>query len=655
MSQFKIKKMKQVININYQGRIIPIEITAYDMLKKYIDSLHRYFNEEAGKEEIINDIEDRIGELFQERLKNGAVCITDTDVEAVIASMGRPEEFDLKEEDASNDQKKQNNAPSGSSGKRLFRNEQQKIIGGVCAGLADYFNIDVTVVRLLFVVMFFSFGIGLIPYIVLWIVAPNSTEGQIGAIRKKLYRDSEHKLIGGVCSGISEFFGIDVWIPRVLFLLPVIGSAIGRAGDWSFIESLMPGSFLAYLICWFVLPEAKTTSEKLEMKGEKIDMNSIKNTITEEMKGVGDRVKKAGEEMKQHAEQKSKTFWGELVKLLTKAIRAFVKGIVFSIKFLVYSILVCIGMALIATVFGLTIGTFTVFPLKDFLLNGFWQNLFAIGTLFLFIILFIVSIIVWLIKKIAGIKTKNKWLTISFISLWVLGWVSLFGLISTLGKDFSTVSHRDNNEKEIMIQQPVTGKLIVKVNPGPYREEESEGVVFMGVPIEMLKDSIYINTVRIKIIRSIDTSFHIRLVNSAHGSTRNNADTTASAINLKITQSDSILHVDEGIYITPKTKFRNQQVSVLISVPEGKRIQLGDYHSVSNFNDEIWEFNDWENNNHPCKVFQMTNEGLRSVDELEKTPSKSFPSPTNKKEIDSLLQLKEKIEQELEKKSSSAV
>lgn len=650
--------MKQVININYHGRIIPIEVTAYELLKNYTERLHRYFKDEPGKEEIVNDIEDRIGELFQARLKNGAVCITDADVQAVITSMGQPEEFDISEEENLPAEKQTIQSKTNINGqtRRLSRNEPNKIIGGVCAGISDYFNIDVTVVRLLFVVLFLSFGFGLIPYIVLWIVVPSSTQGQIGAVKKKLYRDGEQKLIGGVCSGISEFFGIDVWIPRVVFLLPLMAAFfVSRFSGWGPIESFLPGAILAYLICWIVLPEAKTTSEKLEMKGEKIDMNSIKNTITEEMKGVGDRVKKTGEEIKQQAEEKSKGFFGELGSFLAKIIRGVVKVLVFIVKFFIYSILVCIGLALLASLFGLTIGTVTLFPLKEYMLNGFWQNLFAVGTLFLFIILFIVSIIVWLIKKIAGIKTKNKWVTISFISLWVLGWVCLFGLISTLGKDFSTVSHRDNNEKEIMIQQPMTGKLIVKVNPSTYREEESEGVVFMGVPIDMLKDSIYINTVRIKIIRSLDTSFHVRLVNSAHGSTRNHADTTAAAIHLKVTQTDSILQVDEGIYITPETKFRNQQVSVLISVPEGKRIQLGDYHSVSNFNDEIWEFNDWENNRHPLKEFQMTTEGLRSVDELERESSELLQSPTNKKEIDSQIQLKKKIEQELEKKSAPVV
>src|SRR2546423_511730 len=88
--------MKKVININFQGRVIPIEETAYDILKQYVESLRRYFANEEGRDEIINDIEGRIAELFSERLKKGAVCITDEDVQAIMASMGRPEDFEAE-------------------------------------------------------------------------------------------------------------------------------------------------------------------------------------------------------------------------------------------------------------------------------------------------------------------------------------------------------------------------------------------------------------------------------------------------------------------------------------------------------------------------------------------------------------------------------
>src|ERR1051325_5932071 len=89
--------MKKVININFQGRVVPIEESAYDILKQYVESLRRFFAKEEGRDEIINDIEDRIAELFTETLKKGSSCITDEEVNTIIASMGKPEDFEAEE------------------------------------------------------------------------------------------------------------------------------------------------------------------------------------------------------------------------------------------------------------------------------------------------------------------------------------------------------------------------------------------------------------------------------------------------------------------------------------------------------------------------------------------------------------------------------
>ena len=86
--------MKKVININFQGTVVPIEETSYELLKQYTESLRHYFANEEGRDEIINDIESRISELFQERLKKGSTCITDDDVNAIITNMGRPVDFE---------------------------------------------------------------------------------------------------------------------------------------------------------------------------------------------------------------------------------------------------------------------------------------------------------------------------------------------------------------------------------------------------------------------------------------------------------------------------------------------------------------------------------------------------------------------------------
>src|SRR5688572_32703297 len=138
--------MKKVININFQGRVIPIEETAYEILKQYIDSLRRYFANEEGRDEIINDIESRIAELFSERLKKGATCITDEDVQSVMASMGRPEDFEAETgtngntgtnagtganadaQQSANQQGQSGPGPTYATRGKLYRNADDKII-----------------------------------------------------------------------------------------------------------------------------------------------------------------------------------------------------------------------------------------------------------------------------------------------------------------------------------------------------------------------------------------------------------------------------------------------------------------------------------------------------------------------------------------------
>src|ERR1700733_3129442 len=125
--------MKKIININFHSRVIPIEETAYDILRKYVESLKKHFAGEEGGDEIVNDIENRFAELFSDRLKKGATCITDADVEEIIASMGRPEDFDQDEN---------TNATGAGTGfssfsqestteepRRLYRSENDKMLG----------------------------------------------------------------------------------------------------------------------------------------------------------------------------------------------------------------------------------------------------------------------------------------------------------------------------------------------------------------------------------------------------------------------------------------------------------------------------------------------------------------------------------------------
>ena len=580
--------MKQVININFQGRVVPIEVTAFELLKNYTESLNRHFANEEGKEEIINDIESRIGELFQERISKGATCITDEDVKAIIKSMGNPEDFEAMDDtpgassasSSYSQQEQQTSSSTSSTGhKKLYRNDNDKILGGVCSGLANYFNIDVVVTRIIFVILLFS-GIGFLTYIVMWIAVPSSSTEQIGGARRKLFRDPDEKMIAGVCSGIGNYFGINPWIPRVLFLLPFL-SFLSRwghwGGFWDFGDlirfTFSPTSLIIYVILWIVIPEALTTSEKLEMKGEKVDLNSIKASVAEEMKSVSKRAEKFGKEAASTINEKASAVTSD-VKNFSKRSRGGLGNVIAMIaKIFAYFIIGCVTFAFVMALIGMGIFSIGVFPLKDYILRGPWQNIYAWGTLLLFIAVPIIAIITWLIRKIARAKANSRILGWTFGSLWTIGWVCLILLISSIARDFKSSSRLE--EEQVALVNPQINKLVV-TSSMPFSKKYYGRNWIRFEPFENLvdEDTAYVRNVYVEITRSPNDSFQVTMKRQARGNTRSDANNLASLVKFSVEQKDSVLLLDKGIAINKTDKFRNQGVIITIYVPVGKQIRI---------------------------------------------------------------------------------
>ena len=183
--------MKKNITINLCGRLFQIDEDAYEMLQQYIESLRSSFGREEGGDEIVDDIEARIAELFDELRQQGIEAITIDHVKDIITRIGRPEE--LTGNDNVNDNHNDNgnnghrydsfrsaaqdvidNVRARTAGKRLYRNPKDKMLTGVCSGLAAYTNTDPVIWRLLFVLLVLFYGIGIISYIVLSLIVPEA-------------------------------------------------------------------------------------------------------------------------------------------------------------------------------------------------------------------------------------------------------------------------------------------------------------------------------------------------------------------------------------------------------------------------------------------------------------------------------------------------
>lgn len=164
--------MKTTITVNLGGLVFHIDNDAYEMLNTYLIAIEKQFNSEAERKDIMADIETRIAELFTEMLGKKRDVIRKEEVLKVIEIVGQPEDF--MEEETSPPGSSRKKSTTYQSTKKLYRDPDNRVLGGVCGGLGAYFNIDPLVFRILFILIFFGMGSGLIIYIILWIVIPEA-------------------------------------------------------------------------------------------------------------------------------------------------------------------------------------------------------------------------------------------------------------------------------------------------------------------------------------------------------------------------------------------------------------------------------------------------------------------------------------------------
>jgi len=262
--------MKKNISINISGIIFHIEEDGYEILRKYLDSVNRYFASFEDSTEILADIEGRIAEIFLARLNEGKQVITVEDVQSLMATMGSVSDFKAAEEQETpsgefKQESRKQSAPTDES-RKLYRDNKRKILGGVCAGLGHYFNLDPVWPRLLLALLTLgTSGIFLIIYVILWIVLPGTDLEETSV--KKMYRDPDKRVLGGVASGVAAFFDADLALIRVLFVI---------FGIFGF-------GIVIYIVMWIVLPEAKTITEKMKMQGEPVTLSNIESSVRKSM------------------------------------------------------------------------------------------------------------------------------------------------------------------------------------------------------------------------------------------------------------------------------------------------------------------------------------------------------------------------------------
>ncbi|WP_228235601.1 PspC domain-containing protein [Allomuricauda sp. M10] len=390
---------------------------------------------------------------------------------------------------------------------------------------------------------------------------PKKSHTQAEPKSKKLYRDIDHKYIGGVCAGLEYYLGIDaLWIRLIFILLAVFTSGFG---------------LIAYILLWILVPEAVTTSQKLDMRGEPINISNIERKVKEGFDDVADKVKSVDyEKMGNKVKSSSKTFFdtiGDIILFLFKVFGKFI-GI----------LLIIIGAA---TLIGLFFGLFTVgmfdavhFPGVDFyeIVNTTGAPVwlvsillfFAVGIPFFFLLYLGLKILVTNLKSIGNIAK------FSLLGLWLISIGVLIALGIRQAAEFSNTG--SVHERNQLAMENVSDTLVIKMkNPGYEYTRDDVHFRRMSFAYDQNDKRILISDeVEIRVRKSEDSLVNITVRKDANGSSSLAARDRAKNIEFGYELVGNQIILDEYLTTDTSNKARNQEVSVTIHVPEGMMVRF---------------------------------------------------------------------------------
>jgi phage shock protein PspC (stress-responsive transcriptional regulator) len=497
--------MNKTVNINLSGIIFHIEEDAYSKLHGYLSTIKGYFSESEGRDEIMSDIENRIAEMLSEKVSDKKQVVLMADVERVIEVMGKPEDFAGDSAHAQGTSGEQTNYRPNGKRRRVFRDPDHKILGGVCSGIANYFNVDPLWLRLALVITFFAFGSG----------------------------------------------------------------------------------FLLYLVLWIVIPEARTSAEKLEMRGEDVNFSNIGKKVEEEMNSFGKKAEKWGEEVRNSAASgKARDFIDNLIHLLGTVFGGMFRIIakVFGFFFAILGLILLVGI--ISSLFG---GTGLVhvdgesFSIREgfgMLFENPEQELLGSIAVILFLGVPLIMLVYGGIKMLLGIRTKNRFVGMGAGILWVVGLILTIVLVNKVAGNFS---EEVTSKNIITLTQPGSGILYLKLKG----ETDSENTYehrhmgrYMHVKIRhrdvISADSANLNFgyPELDIVKSETDSFDVVIYGEANGKDRKEALHLAKSILYDISQKDSLVEFASYFSVPKDEKWRGQQIHIEVRVPKGKMVYI---------------------------------------------------------------------------------
>ena len=515
--------MNKTININLSGIIFHLDEDAYNLFKSYLTEVKNALESQEGREEIILDIEARIAELFAVRLEQSRhEVITIDDVNFICDTLGAPNDFREEEES-------------------------------------------------------------------------NKTHQKETKSKKRLFRHPDEKVIGGVSSGIGAYFGVSmIWI-RVIFLLLLFTTGIG---------------FLSYVILWAAIPQAKTTAQKLQMKGEPVNLSNIEKSVKEELNGVKERFG----EFRNDNKGNSKSFVHFLERIANFILQVFERVIKFIFNFFNIILIIfasILGFVLFMILFGIIGGAWNVGSLNFISINGnllglnvaeailgkgIDLTLIRIGALL--VLLFPLLGLITLIAKALG-KTLTRGKLIN-----VLGGISFFiGLAFVLyvgGQVANSFKVGATEVRKIKLSGDV---FDIRTDLLEYNK---------GVLFEIDDQNLRIDNVSLQIKKSKDSTASLIMKHKARGKNNSDARQRAHVFDYPFEQNGGYLILSECFSVPKEALFRGQELKLTLHLPVGNEIFLDP--SIENLIFDIENVHNTWDGNMVGHTWRMSQKGLFCLD-----------------------------------------
>ena len=499
--------MNKILNINLGGMPFTIDIDAYTHLDTYLNTIRRHFSDSESCDEIIHDIEVRMGELFQESMK-GSSIISNKELDEVIKIMGTPEDFgaEAMEDD---------DIPTEESRESYTTRDHKK------------------------------------------------------TSEKRLFRDGDDKVVGGLCSGIAAYFGINdpLWI-RIAFVILLFSG--------------IPA--IIYVLLWVIVPVARTSSEKLAMRGENINISNIAKTVEEEITELSKRITEIGKDLS--SKKKSNDYVdaneeGGRKKRRNFILRAFA-GLFTLIGTIFSGVFGLIGKTgksvfkitggVIALVLGLLFITIIVaislsLPFMKYVGpdNYFLSSLGGLSLYLTFGIplFFGLSMIA---KMLFGYKTKDNWKR-NLGTMWVASLViGAFSVSNTVNEYRVSGSLSDTYSTSIESN-------LVNIKVTDEHNDEIQIVNFFD--LQPTSEGLYVDDIHLELVQSTDQKIHV--TKDIHSRGMNKKDALSNAGKVKADfeiQEDGTIIIPEKFLLPKGENYRGQSLTYIIAIPNGKKVSF---------------------------------------------------------------------------------